>query len=61
MKKNILVFIKNFVLSFIFIYTLNIMLVNVDLFIPINMYTLCISTFLGTSGIVSLVILSYLI
>lgn len=61
MKKIIIKLVKNFILAFILLYTLNILLINVNIFVPINVYTVGISTILGPFGTFSLVILSYIL
>lgn len=61
MRKKILKLIKNFVLAFVMLYTLNVLLINVGIFVPINVYTVSTATFLGIFGTVTLVILSIII
>lgn len=61
MKKNILKLVKNIILSFVLLYTLNILLININIFVPINIFTISISTLLGPSGVISLIVLSYII
>ncbi len=61
MKIFIKKFLKQFVLAFAMLYALNLLLVNLDVFIPINAITVAVTTFLGPFGAVSLVILSYMI
>ncbi len=61
MKNIILKVVKNFILAFVLLYTLNILLININIFVPINCFTVGISTILGPCGIFSLVILSYIL
>lgn len=61
MKKTILKLFKNLILSFILIYTLNLILSNVNLFIPINVFTIIITTLLGPPGLLSLIIILFFI
>lgn len=61
MKKKFLKLLKNFILSFVLLYALNTLLINMDIFVPINIYTIGISTLLGPFGTISLVILSFII
>lgn len=61
MKKVILKLVKNFVLAFVLLYTVNILLLNINVFVPINIFTIGIATLLGPFGTFSLVILSYII
>lgn len=59
--KHIINLIKRVLMAFVVIYTLNFLLINVNLFIPINLFTVIVVTLLGIPGSVALVILSYII
>ncbi len=61
MKKIIIYVVKNFILAFILLYSFNLLLANLNIFVPINFYTIAISTLLGPFGVISLVTLSYVI
>lgn len=61
MNMFILKVVKKFLMSFVLIYTLDFLIININLFVPINFFTILISTVLGIPGTVSLVILSYII
>lgn len=47
--------VKRLIFAFVSLYTVGIVLSFLDIFVPINIYTLVISSVLGFPGIVSLV------
>lgn len=49
--------IKRVIFAFVALYTIGIVLNFLDVFVPINLYTLLISTFLGLPGVISLVMI----
>ncbi|MFI3260786.1 MAG: pro-sigmaK processing inhibitor BofA family protein [bacterium] len=61
MNRIAIAVMRKFVLAFILLYTLNVLLININIFVPINIYTLFVSTILGPFGAFSLVIISYMI
>ena len=48
--------IKRVIFSFVALYTIGIILNFLDIFVPINIFSLSISTILGIPGIVSLLL-----
>ena len=48
--------VKRLIFSFIALYTIGVVLNWLDVFVPINLFSLSISTILGIPGIVSLVL-----
>lgn len=55
--KYVVKFIRNLVLSIFTIYSVNVLFSLVNIYIPINVYTISIGTFLGAFGISYLIIL----
>lgn len=49
--------IKRVIFVFVALYTIGIVLNFLDVFVPINLYTLLVSTFLGLPGVISLVMI----
>lgn len=56
--KNVVNFLKSFVIAPFILYVFNLMAVGLDLFIPINLFTIAIVGFLGIPGLVLLIICS---
>lgn len=52
---------KSVVVSFIMLYTLNILIYNINVFVPINFFTIIVSTILGMPGIIYLTYISFFI
>jgi len=52
---------KRLVFSFMLLFGLNVMLKYVGVLIPINFYNLAITYFLGTFGIMALIILKFFV
>lgn len=52
---------KRIILAFSIIYTLDIVFQNSNVFIPINIQTLAIGVILGPLGVVSLILIKFLI
>ena len=48
-------YIKRIILSFILLYTYNLLAVNINMVIPLNLITILVITFLGIPGFISLV------
>ncbi len=61
MANYIVKLVKKLCLAFIMLYGLNIVLDAMDIFIPINIITLCLVTFLGVPSILGLVLIFFLI
>ena len=61
MVKTIYKLIKKLVLSFVMLYLFNYFLSSLQIFIPINIITLLIVTFLGIPGLSSLIILFFIV
>lgn len=61
MKTILFRLLKNYILAFILLYTINTLLINVNIFIPINFFTIIVSTLLGFTGTLSLVFIVYMI
>ena len=51
--------IKNIIISIITIYSLNIFLTNLNVYIPINIFSILISGFLGFPGLLMLILIIY--
>ena len=52
--KNI---VKKLIFSFVVLYTIGIILNLLDIFVPINIYTLLVAYFLGFPGVISIVMI----
>ncbi|MCM1053062.1 MAG: pro-sigmaK processing inhibitor BofA family protein [Ruminococcus sp.] len=61
MANKLIKIIKKLCLAFVMLYGLNLILNGINFFIPINLITLSLVTFLGTPGILGLVIIYFLI
>lgn len=61
MAKKIIKYIRKLCVSFVMLYGLNILLSTTSIFIPINIITIVLVTFLGTPGILGLVATYFLI
>lgn len=61
MKNKLGTVIKKVVFSFGIIYGINIMLKNVGIYLPINIITLGITSFLGVPGLLSLFTIFFII
>lgn len=61
MAKKIIKLIRKICLAFVMLYGLNLILSSVNVFIPINIITLVLVTFLGVPGTLGLVLTSFLI
>lgn len=59
--KNILGFIKKLILSFVILYTYNLIAVNFNMVIPINIITIGLITFLGTPSLLALILFKVLV
>ncbi len=61
MGKMIIKLVKKLCLAFVMLYGINLILTGVNIFIPINLITLALVTFLGTPSIIGLVVIFFLI
>ncbi len=61
MKKKILKILSKLCFAFVMLYGLNLILSGVNIFIPINIITIILVTFLGSPGILGLVAVYLLI
>lgn len=61
MKSNLGAILKRFVFAFGIIYGINVILKNVGIYIPINIITIGITSFLGVPGLLSLFAIFYII
>lgn len=61
MLKTVLSIIKKIILAFILIYSIDLILGNANIFIPLNIWTIILTTILGPFGIVALIILKMII
>lgn len=61
MKKKILKALSKLCFAFVSIYGLNLILSGINIFIPINIITIILVTFLGSPGILGLVAVYLLI
>ena len=61
MKKLILGLIKKLCFGLVVMYSINILLSDLNVNLPFNVFSISVSTFLGIPGIVSLVLLNIFI
>lgn len=61
MAKKIIKIIRKLCIAFVMLYGLNLILMKVNIFIPINIITVSTTTILGIPGIIGLVITYFLI
>ena len=61
MAKKIIKLVKKLCIAFVMLYGLNLILTSVDIFFPINIISLSLVTLLGIPGLLSLVIVFFLI
>jgi len=61
MANKIIKMLKKICIAFVMLYGLNIILGSVDIFIPINIFTLILVTLLGAPGILGLVVTYFII
>ena len=61
MKKKILKILSKLCFAFVMLYGLNLILSGVNIFIPINIITIILVTFLGSPGLLGLVAVYLLI
>lgn len=55
--KYVVKLLRNFVLCIFTIYSINVLFSLVNIYIPLNIYTLSVGTFLGVFGITYLIVL----
>ena len=61
MAKKLIKIVRKICISFAMLYGLNVILETMNIFIPINIFTISIVTLLGFPGIIGLVITYFLI
>ena len=61
MLKRLGKLLKNIVLAFLLLYGLNYLVSALHVYIPINVFTVGITTFLGLPGLASLIILFFIV
>lgn len=61
MQKIVIKVVKSIVLAFFMLYALNVILKGVNIYIPLNFITILISTILGPCGVISLIVILFLI
>lgn len=61
MAKKIIKLIKKVCLAFVMLYGINLILSAANIFIPINIFTIILATFLGVPGILGLVAVYFII
>ena len=61
LKNKLGTILKKIVFAFGIIYGINVVLKNVGIFIPINIFTIAITSFLGVPGLLSLFAIFFLI
>lgn len=59
--KNILEIVKKLILSFVILYTYNLIAVNFNMVIPINIITVGLITVLGTPSLLALILFKVLV
>ncbi len=61
MVKKIFKFLRNVVFAFLLLYGLNYLVSSLHVYIPINLFTVGITTFLGLPGLASLIIMFFIV
>lgn len=61
MKKKIYTLVRKIVLAFLMLYAFNYLLSSLRIYIPINLVTVGVVTFLGIPGLSSLIILFFIV
>lgn len=61
MKFKLGTILKKMIFAFGIIYGINVILKNTGVYLPINIITLCITSFLGVPGLLSIFIIFYMI
>ncbi len=61
MLKKLGKLLRNIVLAFLLLYGLNYLVSSLHVYIPINVFTVGITTFLGLPGLASLIILFFIV
>lgn len=61
MLKKIGTVLKKVIIAFIMLYGFNVLVSSLNLYIPINVITVTVVSFLGIPGIASLVVLFYIL
>lgn len=59
--KMVISVIKKIIVAFLFIYGLDMMVSSLNIFIPINLFSVSVVTCLGVSGLISLVALFFIV
>lgn len=57
----IYILMKKIIIAFVMLYTLNTLIGNINLFVPINLFTIVVTSFFGIPGIISLTYISFFI
>lgn len=61
MKKKIVNLLRKVVVAFLILYGFNLLVSSINIYIPINIITIGVTSFLGISGLLSLVVLFFII
>ncbi len=61
MVRSLIKFFKKIVVSFFLLYGLNCLISSLHIYIPINIFTLGLTTFLGFPGLTSLIIMFFIV
>ncbi|MBR1413700.1 MAG: pro-sigmaK processing inhibitor BofA family protein [Bacilli bacterium] len=61
MKNVVIVLVKRLCIGLVFLYSLNLILNDLDIMLPINLFSILISTFLGIPGVIALLLLNIFI
>ncbi len=61
MIKKIVNVLRKVVVAFLILYGFNLLVSSINIFIPINIITLLVVTFLGIPGLLSLIVLFFLV
>lgn len=61
MLKKIINIIKKIIFSFIMLYGLNLLVNSFNVVIPINIFTIATVSFLGVPGLVSLIVMFFIV
>lgn len=61
MANKLVKILKKLCIAFVMLYGLNLILSNVNIFIPINIITILLVTLLGSPGIIGLVVIYFII
>ena len=59
--KHLFMIVKKFCLGIFGIYSVNVLFSTINIIIPINFYTIIMSSFFGIFGIISIIVMKFMI